>query len=197
MVWRAPTVMAQRVSVVKHRLPVVDLGCGRRKVAGSIGLDVIALPGVEVMATLNSLPFKERSLGGLYALNVLEHVNDLPGVMAEVWRVLGDGHWCRVEVPYFTSVSAFSDPTHCRWFTYSTFEHFGPAAAAGWQENRHTWFGGARFAISRRRLIFGRAHQLLGIAWFANRFPAVYENLFAYWFPARALEVELRRIAAA
>ena len=38
-----------------------------------------------------------------------------------------------------------------------------------------------------------RAHRLLGIAALANRFPAVYENLLAHVFPARSLEVELRR----
>jgi hypothetical protein len=97
-------------------------------------------------------------------------------------------------VPYFAGVSAFADPTHRAWFTYTTFEHFAPPVSGGWQANRHTWFGRRHFAVRRRRLVFGRAHRLLGLATLANRFPAVYENLFVYLAPARALEVQLERL---
>lgn len=130
----------------------------------------------------------------LFALNVLEHLDDLPRVMDEMHRALRPRGACTVEVPYFASVSAFADPTHRRWFTYSTFDHFAPAAHSGWQANRHTWFGSARFRIVRKRLGFGKAHRLLGLAALANRFPTLYENLFVYWFPARTLRVELQKL---
>ena len=97
----------------------------------------------------------------------------------------------RATAEYFASANAFADPTHRRWFTYTTFEHFCRPPAHGWRANRHTWFGGPRFSLRCRRLRFGRAHRLAGVQWLANRYPAVYESLFASWFPARALEVEL------
>jgi SAM-dependent methyltransferase len=180
-------------------LPAVDLGCGRRAQPGAIGVDLVPLPGVRVLARVGegALPLGDGSVGRVYALNLLEHLDDLAGVMDEIWRVLAPGGRLCVEVPYFTSVSAFADPTHRRWFTYTTFEHFATPPAAGWQANRHTWFGMARFRVEHRRLVFGRAHRALGIARLANRWPAVYENLFAYWFPARALLVELSKSAAA
>jgi SAM-dependent methyltransferase len=171
--------------------PHLDLGCGRRPQPGSIGLDVVPLAGVDVVARLESLPIRAASLGRAYALNVLEHLDDLAGVLWQIHAALAPGGVCVVEVPYFTSVSAFADPTHRRWFTYTTFEHFCRPAAQGWQANRHTWFGGPRFYLAYRRLRFGRAHRCLGVEWLANRYPAVYENLFAHWFPARALEAEL------
>jgi hypothetical protein len=171
------------------------LGCGREKVPESLGLDFVPQPGVDMVAMIESLPLASGSVSGMYALNVLEHLDNLPIVMGEIWRVLSPHGWCRIEVPYFTSVSAYADPTHRRWFTYTTFEHFGPISTSGWQKNRHTWFGRTHFRIRTRRLVFGRTHRLLGICWLANRFPAVYENLFAYWFPARALLVELSKIA--
>lgn len=165
---------------------------------GAIGVDAAALPGVRVVARLDArrLAFRDGTAEHVYALNVLEHLDDLAAVMAEVWRVLAPGGTASVEVPYFAGVSAFADPTHRRWFTYTTFEHFAAAPDAGWQSNRHTWFGETRFAVIHRRLRFGKLHRLLGIEWLANRWPALYENLFVYWFPARALEVELSKRAA-
>lgn len=160
---------------------------------GTYGVDAVALPGVDVVARIDALPFAGGSIGSALALNVLEHLPDLAAAMSEIHRVLRDHGRCTVEVPYFTSVSAYADPTHVRWFTFTTFEHFSAPAATGWQANRHTWFTGARFRITARRLVFGKFHHLLGIAWWANRLPRVYENLFAYWFPARALRVELAK----
>jgi SAM-dependent methyltransferase len=148
---------------------------------------------VAVVARLDAahLPFREASLARVYARHVLEHLEDVPATMAEIHRVLRPGGECHVEVPYFAAVSAYADPTHRAWFTYTTFEHFGPPATSGWQANRHTWFGSARFGIRRRRLVFGEAHRRLGLQALANRFPALYENLLLYLFPARSLEVVL------
>jgi len=158
---------------------------------------------VRVLARIGDarLPFRDAAAGTVYALNVLEHLDDLPRTMAEIWRVLRPGGRVEIEVPYFASVSAHSDPTHRRTFTYTTFEHFTAPATSGWRANRHTWFAGTtdtgvRFCVLTRRLRFGRAHHSLGIEALANRWPAVYENLFAYWFPARALEVVLSKTAA-
>jgi SAM-dependent methyltransferase len=177
----------------------VDLGCGPYPTPGSYGLDRLPLPGVRVIARLDArhLPFRSRTLSHVYALNVLEHLDDIPHAMAEIHRVLRDGGRCTIEVPYFASVSASADPTHRTRFTYTTFEHFAPPASRGWQARRHTWFAGARFAIRARRLHFGRGHRLLGLDRLATGFPGLYENLFVYWFPARALSVELERLPPA
>ena len=176
--------------------PLVDLGCGLRPVPGAFGLDRQALPGVTVVARLDAthLPFRDASLARVYARHVLEHLEDVPAAMAEIHRVLRPGGECHVEVPYFAAVTAYADPTHRAWFTYTTFEHFGPPATSGWQANLHTWFGSARFGIRRRRLVFGEAHRRLGLQALANRFPALYENLLLYLFPARSLEAELVRL---
>lgn len=176
----------------------IDLGCGRRPVAGAIGLDAAMMPGVDVVADLGKgfLPFRDGVAVTVYARNVLEHLDDLAAVMSDIWRVLAPGGTLRIEVPYYTSVSAYADPTHRRWFTYTTFEHFTAAPASGWAANRHTWFSSTRFHIVARRLVFGRAHRLLGVSWLANRFPALYENLTSYWFPARSLLVDLIKSAA-
>src|SRR5579884_1687838 len=92
----------------------VDLGCGRRRQPGAIGVDLVPLPGVDVVAHLEAahLPFGDATLDTVLAFNVLEHLEDLPRVMQELARVLRPGGRCVVEVPYFASPSAFADATH-------------------------------------------------------------------------------------
>jgi SAM-dependent methyltransferase len=165
----------------------LNLGCGQRTIEGALGVDRVALPGVDVVADFDgaSLPFATGVIERVYAYHVLEHLHHLERAMDEIHRVCCDGARVMIEVPYFACVGAFGDPTHTRFFTYQTFRFWSA------ETDQANWFTGARFEIARRRLAFGKVHRLLGIAWWANRFPHVYENFFAYWFPARLLEVEL------
>lgn len=166
---------------------VLDLGCGRRKTAGALGVDHVALPGVDVVAEFDgvALPFRDDSFTRIVAHHVLEHIRDLPGLMAELHRVARPGAVIDIIVPYFPCVGAFGDPTHVRFFTYYTLDHFTT------RPDLHSWFSDVRFEIRSRHIGFGRLHRLLGIGWLANRFPHVYENFFAFWFPGRTLQVEM------
>lgn len=168
----------------------LDVGCGRRKQPGAIGLDFFPLPGVDVVADLEkgALPFGDNSFDKIYAYHVLEHMVKLSDILAELHRIAKPGALIEVVVPYFSCVGAFGDPTHVRFFTYRTLEHFTDSRDDG---ERHTWFSAVRFSIRHRWLGFGKAFRLLGIEWFANRLPNIYENFLPYIFPARTLTVEL------
>lgn len=165
----------------------LNLGCGKRPIPGTLGVDVVALDAVDVIADFDGvpLPFAPNSIDEIHAYHILEHLRELDRVMEELHRICRHGARIVIEVPYFSCVGAFGDPTHVRFFTYNTFRFWAQ------KTDQANWFASARFEITRRRLVFGKAHRLLGIAWWANRWPNVYENFFAFWFPARMLEVEL------
>ncbi len=120
--------------IIKHKkIPVdlikgkktLDIGCGRKKQPGSIGLDHIKLPGVNVVADLNGkLPFKDEQFEVVCADQVLEHVKDLIGLVYEVHRVLRPGGVFLVHCPYFRSNWAHIDPTHVRSFTINSMDYF-------------------------------------------------------------------------
>jgi hypothetical protein len=92
-----------------------------------------------------------------------------------------------IVVPYYTRVGAFGDPTHVRFFTYRTLEHFVDTG----DKERYTWFTSTRFTIGQRRIGFGRLFRLLSIQFWANHLPNIYENFFAFTLPARTLWVQL------
>jgi len=104
---------------------VLDIGCGRKKIPGSIGLDVMELPGVDIVSDLNKpLPFKKEQFDIVYCNQVLEHIDDIVFLVYEILRVLKPGGIFIAHVPYFRSVWAWTDPTHVRCFTISTMDYF-------------------------------------------------------------------------
>lgn len=167
----------------------LHIGCGVHKVPGAIGLDITPLPGVDVVLELGreNLPFDDNTFDIVYAHHVLEHITPLGDVLSELHRVCKAGAVIDVIVPYYTCVGAFGDPTHVRFFTYRTFEHFADTE----DSERYTWFSQTRFKVGPRHIGFGRLHRLLLIEFLANRLPNIYENFFAFTFTARTLSVQL------
>jgi len=103
----------------------LDIGCGRKKLSGAVGLDLMPLPGVDVVADLNGrLPFEDNAFDAVHADQVLEHVRDLVGLIYEVHRILRPGGIFVAHLPYFRSSWAHIDPTHVRSFTINTLDYF-------------------------------------------------------------------------
>ena len=103
----------------------LDIGCGRRKLPGSLGLDSHAAPGVDVVADLNHcLPFKSEQFDAVNADQVLEHITNLPDLVREIHRVLRPSGFLVAHVPYFRSSWAHIDPTHVRSFTLRSMDYF-------------------------------------------------------------------------
>jgi SAM-dependent methyltransferase len=168
---------------------ILHIGCGRHKIPGAVGLDITPLPGVDVVLDLDKekLPFEENTFDEVSAHHVLEHLRNLADVLGELHRVCKPGAVIDILVPYYTCVGAFGDPTHVRFFTYRTLEHFADTE----DKERYTWFSATRFKIAQRHIGFGRLFRLLLIEWMANRSPNIYENFFAFLFPARTLSTHL------
>lgn len=105
----------------------LDIGCGCSKTHPDvIGVDRVALPGVDVVHDLNSYPwpFESNSINEVNANMVLEHLDSLKAAMAEIHRMLVPGGIVRITVPYYASTVAFQDPTHKNFFTEKTFLYF-------------------------------------------------------------------------
>lgn len=128
---------------------ILDIGCGRNKVPGSIGVDVARVGGVDVVGTVERLPFKENTADVVYLSHVLEHVDSLVDAMEEIWRVCKHGALVHIWGPHFScGLYTWSDPTHRRAFTSTVFDYFDPSAPL-------SYYSRARFRVLRRELHFG------------------------------------------
>lgn len=104
----------------------LELGCGGRKLPGARGVDALALPGVDVVHDLSIFPwpFEDASADLVFANHFLEHAGDIVKTLAEIHRILAPGGHLVLQVPYFRSVDAVTDPTHTHFFTARSLEYF-------------------------------------------------------------------------
>lgn len=104
----------------------LDVGCGGRKLLGSMGMDILKLPGVDVVHSFNQTPwpFADNTFDLVLMNHALEHVGDVVAVMNELHRVLKPSGHAVIQVPYFRCTDAYNDPTHTHFFTAGTLDYF-------------------------------------------------------------------------
>ena len=104
----------------------VDLGCGNNKQSGYIGVDKIKLDCVDVVHDLDTYPypFENNSVDEIFCSHYIEHVEDLPKFMDEIYRILKSGAKATIIAPYYTSVRSWQDPFHKRAISEMTFLYF-------------------------------------------------------------------------
>lgn len=69
--------------------PRANLGSGASRLSDDmINVDVFPYPNVHIIADVRRLPFHDQSLGAVYSLAVLEHVDHAERAVTEMYRVL-------------------------------------------------------------------------------------------------------------
>lgn len=172
---------------------VLDIGCGRHKFPGAIGVDSLALPGVDCVVDLNKrLPFNDEQFEVVYSNQVLEHIPNLIGLVEEIHRLLCPGGMMIAHVPYFRSSWAAIDPTHLRQFTLNSLHYF----VRGTYEYNNYRFCETSFSRIR---CFLDVNYPAGLARFlfttlARRWPYRFENsVLSFLYPFQSLTFVLNK----
>jgi hypothetical protein len=109
----------------------LDLGCGKNKRDGFIGVDTLALAGVDVVADLRQTwTWADNSVDEIHCSHFVEHLTSVERChfVNEMHRVLKVGSKATVIVPSWASNRAYGDPTHQwppvseMWFYYLSQE---------------------------------------------------------------------------
>ncbi len=150
---------------------ILELGCGRTKRPNAVGIDRIALPGVDVIHDLNltPYPFEDNSFDEVYAIHVIEHLDSILAVMEEIHRITTPNARITIITPHHSDAISWQDPTH-KWHLNSySFCYFEPTY--------HTnYYSTARFRIRSREIELASIWKLLGIQHLINldnRIPAL------------------------
>ncbi len=127
---------------------IINLGCGKTRIEGSIGVDRTEIPGyVDIVHNLNitPYPFDDNSIDEVHFYHVLEHLDNPIEKLEEIHRILKPKGILYMRVPHFSSNGAFTDITHKRPFSYFSFDVFDDAAY-------HNQYSEARFNILKRQI---------------------------------------------
>lgn len=89
----------------------LNIGCGWERKDGYIGVDIRRTKGVDVLADMHSLPFREATFDHIHADQVLEHSRNPYFALLEIHRVIKTNGILHMTVPNPLSESA-NDPTH-------------------------------------------------------------------------------------
>ena len=112
---------------------ILDLGCGIQKIDGAVGLDNVSKTGVDIVHDLLDFPYpiENESYDKIYLRHVVEHfyLYDFEKILNECFRILTPDGVLQITVPHAFSISAFTDPTHKRFFTFGS-GHF-------WDKKHH------------------------------------------------------------
>jgi SAM-dependent methyltransferase len=110
------------------------IGGAGRTVDGYINLDLFAVPGVDVAADAERLPFPDDVFQRVECDAVLEHVRDPVKVMSEIHRVLAPGGFVHLVTPFCHPFHEY--PKDYRRFTLDGLKELaGPmeVVAEGWR----------------------------------------------------------------
>lgn len=167
---------------------VLNLGCGNHRVSDAIGCDINShAEAADLICDLDHLPypFRPNLFARVICQDVIEHLENIPAVMAEIHRICRPGARVSIRTPHFTSFDGFTDPTH---------KHHLAARSLNFCLEGHETRGfntPHRFRLINRYLSFYRAYRWLGLAWLANRYTDRYEAHWAFLCPAENLHFEL------
>lgn len=116
----------------------LDLGCGKNKKPGFLGVDAIAFEGVDVVTNLAAArwPWEDGSVEEVHCSHFLEHLTNLDGkwerihFFNELWRVLKVDAKCSLVLPHWASTRYYGDPTHKEPFSEMGFYYLNKS----WRE---------------------------------------------------------------
>jgi SAM-dependent methyltransferase len=117
------------MSMAKKFLGVrLDVGCGERKQTGFIGLDKVALEGVDIVHDLEVFPYPldDEECHVVLARYVIEYLKPwlIIDIFNELWRITKPGGQLVISTPYAGSEYFWHDPARCNGFTEASFLYF-------------------------------------------------------------------------
>lgn len=115
--------MNAAAEVIAQPLLKLDLGCGKNKRAGFVGVDSREFEGVDQVVDLTKQwPWSDNSVEEVNASHVVEHFTATERIhfVNELYRVLAKDGKATIATPHWASCRAYGDLTH-QWPPVSEF----------------------------------------------------------------------------
>lgn len=145
-------------------LKVLDVGCGKNKVEGAIGLDYNPKTAADVIHDLGVFPypFEDNEFDRIVTRHVIEHVPDVVGFVEELHRITKPGGKIEIVTPHYTNPDWAADPTHRNHLNSYSFTSFIEEKVI------FDFYTEARLKIDDLRVTLGNLWKALGIEFLVN-----------------------------
>ena len=187
---------------------ILDVGCGEKKVAGAIGIDVVALPTVDIVHDLTIFPWPldDSSFDHIVCNHIIEHVDDILSFMQEIHRVGKPDAVVDIVTPHYTNRFSYTDPTHRHHLALRSLDYFIEAPTVFRRNFFHrvfetaypigdfSFYSTVRFRKITAHFSMARPFRITGLQWLFNHLGDFYELYLAFIFPARDLYFSLQVI---
>lgn len=113
----------------------INLGAGREPSPGWVRVDILDLPGIDIVHDLSEFPwpFKDGEAEEIKAVDILEHLPPAKTLdfVKECWRILKPGGKLFIQSPHWKSPNCWIDPSHYRGFDEQSLDYFDPDTSFG------------------------------------------------------------------
>jgi SAM-dependent methyltransferase len=132
--------------MAKQRFKALNIGCGDQRMPSTINVDKRPDSGAEVIHDLEVFPwpFRDEEFDYVYAIDIIEHLDDVIGTVAECHRILKPRGILEIKVPHWQAENHWIDPTHKHGFHPMSFNYFDPETELG---RKYWYYTRAKFEI--------------------------------------------------
>lgn len=184
----------------------LHLGSGRSPSSDpdTLNVDLVELPGVDILADLNE-PLdllRSDSVSEVKTRHTFEHIREFLPLMGELHRVCRSKAQIEIVVPHFSNPYFYSDPTHVRSFGLYTMHYFCDESEQIGTRKVASFYTGSRFRLISTRIDFYRTNPLdrvfvpiiKGLVNLSFKTQEIYERRFCWLWPAWQLKYTLEVI---
>ena len=164
------------------------LGSAGKSFDDAVTLDIDPVHKPDVVHDLNivPLPFNDNSFKKIVCHHVVEHLEGLSKLMAELHRICRPEGIIYIEVPHHSSWCA-NVPEHRLRFNYFAFD--------GYIEGGKTkWITSTKFRLVKIQITFHKSFRRFFLHKLFNKFAFSYERFWTYMFPAEHFKIWLQPI---
>jgi len=120
--------MNQQTAAAPAARKILDVGCGRNKVSGAIGIDSNPKADADVIHDLGVVPypFRDNEFDEVVGRHVVEHLPDVMAFISELHRITRPGGHIKLVTPHYTNPDWPADLTHRNHLNSYSFQYFIP-----------------------------------------------------------------------
>ena len=174
------------------KLLSLNLGSGFENHEDFYNVDINEELGVDIVADLN-FPLDlipENSVCNIYSNQTFEHIENLFGLLSEIYRISSNGGKCEIIVPHFSNPYYYSDPTHVRQFGLFSMHYF-TSENYQWRRKVPSYYSDTKFILRDAKIIFYKdtlidhlfANILSPLVNLTRAFQHIFEKRFSWFYP--------------